>query len=95
MYEILSIQDVSRPRCKRYVAHIKVDAENKNEIKSAILEATEEIRNMKKPCHVVRLYVHVPNRPTCQSMWVDKTVDAPLPIPLNYNDSIYDVGIVW
>lgn len=98
MYKITSIQDVSRPRCKRYVAHVDIASgiETKDEIKTIITQATDEIRNVHKPTHVVRLYVHFDSKLICQSMWADKTfTDAPLPKPLNYNDSIGDIGIVW
>ncbi|WP_024834158.1 hypothetical protein [Ruminiclostridium josui] len=108
MYEIIRVNDVSRPLCKRFVGHINVDSTDKELAKAAILSATQKIKNSriyssestKKrfncPAHVVRLYVYVDGRPFCQSMWVDKTfADAPLPKPLNYNDWIGDIGIVW
>lgn len=96
MYSITETQDVSRPRCKRYMAHIGIDSDGKDEVKTDILKATEEIKAIHNPCHAVRLYVHIGEKLICQSMRVDKTfTDAPLPKPLKYNDSVGDVGIVW
>lgn len=96
MYNIVSVEDVSRPLCKRFVAHVNVDSSIKDEVKTAILQATEEVKSSVKLAHVVRLYVRTNEKLICQSMWVDKTfTDAPLPKPLNYNDSIGDIGIVW
>lgn len=96
MYEITEIQDISRPRCKRYVAHVNVLSTVKEDIKAAISKATEEVKTSMKLAHVVRLYIHANEKLICQSMWVDKAfTDAPLPKPLNYNDSIDDIGIVW
>lgn len=96
MYEIMDVQDISRPRCKRFVAHINVCTDDKDVIKTAILEATKEIRTTRKPTHVVRLYVHANGKLVCQSMWVDKTLqDVPLPKPLDYNDYVGDIGIVF
>jgi len=97
MYEITDIQDVSRPRCKRYVAHVNIPPNlSKSEIKTIILQATQEIRNKYDVIHVVRLYIHKENSLMAQSMWMDKTLtDVPLPKALNYNDSIDDIGIVW
>jgi hypothetical protein len=109
MYEIIRVEDVSRPRCKRFVGHIKVNVTGKDTIKTAILEATVNIRHSSKynsestkirfegiPAHVVRLYVYSESKLICQSMWVGKDFkDAPLPMPLKYNDSIGDIGIVW
>ncbi len=109
MYEIIKVEDVSRPRCKRFVGHIKVNVTDKDSIKTAILEATVNIKHSKEydseatkikfegiPAHVVRLYVYSDSKLLCQSMWVDKAFkDAPLPLPLKYNDSIGDIGIVW
>ena len=96
MYEITEIQDISRPRCNRYVAHVNVPSTVKDEVKSAISKATEEVKTSMKRAHVIRLYIHASEKLICQSMWVDKAfTDAPLPIPLNYNDFIGDIGIVW
>lgn len=96
MYEITDIQDISRPRCKRFVAHVNIGSDDKDKIKTAISKATQEIKNNHNPAHVVRLYVHANGKLICQSMWVDNTfTDAPLPKPLNYNDSVGDIGIVW
>ena len=108
MYKIESVQDVSRPRCKRFVAHIIVDYDDKEKVKTAIAEATKAIketddysnettkRKFDCPAHVVRLYVHFGKRLICQSMWIDNTLkNVPLPIPLKYNDTIDDIGIVW
>jgi hypothetical protein len=96
MYKILSIQDASRPRCRRFVAHVETDTNDKDKVKAIIYEATNEIQKAKDPAHVVRLYVHYEEKLICQSMWVNKLfLDAPLPKPLNYNDSIGDIGIVW
>lgn len=107
MYKITSVQDASRPRCKRFVAHIDVDTEDRDLIKTAILSATAKIRSsdeysseltkqrLSGPAHVVRLYVHLDGKLICQSMWMDKTADVPLPKPLNYNDFNDDIGIAW
>jgi hypothetical protein len=98
MYEIIGVEDVSRPRCKRFVGHVVVtdNPATNDEIKTVIVNATEEIKNAHNPCHVVRLYIHTDIKLRCQSMWVDKTLeDVPLPKPLNYNDSVGDIGIVW
>ena len=109
MYEILRVEDVSRPRCKRFVGHINVNATDKDAIKTVIAEATDNIRHSKDydseatkikfgdlPAHVVKLYVYSESKLLCQSMWVDKEFkDAPLPLPLKYNDSTGDIGIVW
>ena len=109
MYEILRVEDVSRPRCKRFVGHIKVDTDGRDDIKAAILDATVKLKQSSEydseatkirfegiPAHVVRLYVYSDSKLLCQSMWVDKNFkDAPLPKPLNYNDSISGIGIVW
>lgn len=54
---MLEIQDVSRPRCKRYIGHIEVDKKNKTAIKRMIKNATNEVRHEKAPAHVVWLYV--------------------------------------
>lgn len=109
MYEIIRVEDVSRPRCKRLVGHVKVNVTGKDAIKTAIVEATVNIKHSSEydseatkmrfegiPAHVVRLYVYSESKLLCQSMWVDKTLtDVPMPIPLNYNDSVGDIGIVW
>lgn len=108
MYEILSVQDVSRPCCKRFVAHINTDIADKNGLKSLISDVTERLKftddyssevtkqKFKTHAHVVRLYIHINSRLKCQSMWVDKTlVDVPLPKPLEYNDFVNDIGIMW
>lgn len=109
MYEIIRVEDVSRPRCKRFVGHVKVDVADKNDVKAAIVETTDKIKHSGEycnestkikfadsPAHVVRLYVYSNSKLICQSMWVDKTCKGvPLPLPLKYNDSIGDIGIVW
>ena len=96
MYEITEIQDVSRPRCKRYVTHIIVSSADKDDVKAAIAKATEEVRKSVGTAHVVKLYVHANEKLLCQSMWVDNEfADAPLPKPLEYNDWQDDIGIVW
>lgn len=109
MYEIIRVEDVSRPRCKRFVGHIKVETADKDAVKAAITEATDKIKHSSEydseatkirfegiPAHVVRLYIYSGSKLLCQSMWVDKNFkDAPLPLPLKYNDSIGDIGIVW
>jgi hypothetical protein len=96
MYKIIEIQDVSRPRCKRFVAHVIVASSDKNEIKTVISQATEDVKASVKLAHVVRLYIHANEKLICQSMWVDKTfTGAQLPKPLNYNDWNGDIGIVW
>jgi hypothetical protein len=98
MYEITRVEDVSRPRCKRFVGNVVVtdNPATSDEIKTIIVNATKDIKNAHDPCHVVRLYIHTDIKLRCQSMWVDKTfTDAPLPLPLKYNDSVGDIGIVW
>lgn len=108
MYEITEIQDISRPRCKRFVAHINIQTKDKNTLKRIIREATQNIKYTKEcslrtkekfgdtPAHVVRLYIHGTSGLIAQSMWVDNTLeDVPLPKPLNYNDYDGDIGIVW
>jgi hypothetical protein len=109
MYEIIRVEDVSRPRCKRFVGHVKVNVSGKDDIKAAIADATDKIKHSGEycnestiirfadsPAHVVRLYVYSDSKLLCQSMWVDKACKgAPLPLPLKYNDSITDIGIVW
>lgn len=109
MYDILRVEDVSRPRCKRFVGHVKTDVTSKDDIRTAIVEATNKIKHSDEysnestkirfegiPAHVVRLYVYSDSKLLCQSMWVDETFkDAPLPLPLKYNDSVGDIGIVW
>jgi len=96
MYKITDIQDISRPICKRYVAHIEV-APNTNvyDIKTVIVNATKEICKKYDVVHIVRLYVHMGKNIACQSMWVNDIDDIPLPKHLKYNDSINDIGIVW
>ncbi len=89
------IQDVSRPGCKRYIAHINVDSADRDSIKAVISEATQNIRN-KHSANVVWLYVHANKKLVCRTMWVDKTLEGvPLPKPLDFNDSADDIGIVW
>lgn len=69
MHKITEIKDVSRPRYKRFIAHIEVSPNiNKFDVKTAIVEATKEIRNLKGIVHVVRLYVHNGKGIICQSM---------------------------
>ncbi len=88
------IQDVSRPSCKRFIAHINVDSTDRDSIKSVISETTQEIRD-KHSAHVVWLYVHANRKLVCRTMWVDSTLEGiPLPKPLDYNDSAGDIGIV-
>lgn len=36
MYKIREVQDVSRPICKRYVAHVDVDVAGKTSVKRMI-----------------------------------------------------------
>ncbi len=106
--KIISVQDISRPRCKRFLAHIEVDVNNKKKVKAVIKEITKMLKvtntyasertKEKFDCnaHVVRLYVHFGKKIICQSMWIDKTAeDIPLPLPLEYNDFVDDIGIVW
>jgi len=96
MYKVREIQDVSRPICKRYIGHIEVDKKNKTNVKRAIVGATSEIRKAKDPCHVAWLYVWHEEKLLCRTAWVDKEfTDAPLPLPLDYNDHEGDIGIVW
>lgn len=97
MYEIMEIQDVSRPLCKRYVAHITVSSAVKENTKTAIKKATEEIKNTVNAAHVVKLYVHdISGKLLCKSMWVDKEFTlAPLPKQLACNDWQDNIGIVW
>ena len=96
MYQITEIQDVSRPICKRFVAHVVVDKKNKTAIKRMIEDATNEVRAEKKPAHIVWLYVWHKGKLKCRTMWVDKTFnEAPLPKPLDFNDSQGDIGIMW
>jgi hypothetical protein len=93
MYEITNIQDVSRPRSKRFIAHIQSHTTSKDLIRKTIQEATEVVkhtsqcssRTKKKfgdePAHVVWLYIRGTNGILCRTMWVtDKktfTVDHP------------------
>jgi hypothetical protein len=96
MYQVKEVQDVSRPVCKRYIGHIEVDEKNKANVKRAIVDATNEIRKEETPCHVVWLYVWHKDKPLCRTMWIDKEfTEAPLPLPLDYNDHEGDIGIVW
>lgn len=96
MYQIQEIQDVSRPQVKRYVAHVAVETKGKRKVKRAILEATEQIRRDKSPAHVVWLYVSLKDKLLCRTMWSDPgKADAPMPKPLDFNDSKGDIGIVW
>lgn len=107
--KVISVQDVSRPFCKRFVAHVAVDVNNKKKVKAVIKEMTKMLkvsntysnettkeRFKNDDAHVVRLYVHYNKDVICQSMWVDKTAeDVTLPLPLEYNDFVDDIGIVW
>jgi hypothetical protein len=96
MYKTTEIQDVSRPICKRYVAHVEVDKKNKTAVKRMIEDATDEVRKSNNPVHVVWLYVWRKGKLMCRTMWVDKTfTEAPLPKPLKFNDHIGEIGIVW
>lgn len=109
MHEIIRVEDVSRPRCKRFVGYIKVDTDGRDNVKAAIADATEKLRHSSEydseatklkfdgiPAHVVRLYVYSDSKLLCQSTWAEKDFkDAPLPLPLKYNDSVGDIGIVW
>jgi len=82
MYKITEIQDISRPRAKRFVAHIQVHTTNKPLIKKIIQDATETVKRTNQcsprtrekfgddPAHVVRLYIHSTGGIICQSMWV-------------------------
>lgn len=93
MYRITKTQDISRPRAKRFLAHVTVHTTNKDTIKKIIQEVTEIVKHTNQclpktkerfgdeSAHVVWLYVHFAGRIICQSMWVtDKktfTVDHP------------------
>jgi hypothetical protein len=73
VYEIVDVQDVSRPRAKRFVAHVVVSTMDKQKVLEIIKEVTKKIRDDNEeyctehtirkfgdsPAHVVRLYVHV------------------------------------
>lgn len=96
MYKITEIQDVSRPRCNRYVVHIEVEKRKATKVKRAIEGATEEVRKLKDPAHVVWLYVWYKRGLLCRTMWVDRTLeDVPRPKPLGFNDSQGNIGIMW
>lgn len=96
MYEIKEVQNLSRPICKRYLAHVEVEKKNKTAVKRDIVGATSEVRKDKVPAHVVWLYVWHEGKLLCRTAWVDKTfTQAPLPKPLDYNDHEGDIGIVW
>ncbi len=96
MYKMLEIQDVSRPRCKRYIGHLVVEEGNKTAIKRVIKKAVNEIQQIKFPVHVVWLYVWHKDKLKCRAMWVDKDLkDVPLPLPLDFKDHKGDIGIVW
>jgi hypothetical protein len=87
LYEIAEVQDVSRLRCKRFVAHVVVFTKDKQELSEIIQEVTKEIKvnnedyclplTLKKfgdsPAHAVRLYLHYEkiNNLIGQSMWLD------------------------
>jgi hypothetical protein len=89
------IQDVSRPGCRRFIAHINVDSTDRDSVKAAISATTQNIQD-KHSAHVVWLYVHANKKLVCRTMWVDKTLEGvPLPKPLDFNDSAGDIGIVW
>ena len=45
MYEITEIQDVSKVRCKRLVAHVRINTNDKPVVKTVIAEATQNIKN--------------------------------------------------
>lgn len=95
MYEITEIQDVSKVRCKRLVAHVRINTSDKSVIKTVIAEATQNIKN-KHSANVVWLYIHKDSKMLCRTLWVDKELkDIPLPKPLEYNDWQDDIGIVW
>lgn len=81
MHKITEIQDISRPRCKRFVAHMQVNTNNKRLIKKIIYDVTQTIKHNKgspvtekrfgdQPAHVVKLYVHGSAGMLCQSTWV-------------------------
>lgn len=81
MYKITEIQDISRPRCKRFVAHVQINATNKRLIKKIIHDVTQVIKHNKgssvtekkfgdQPAHVVKLYIHSSSGLLCQSTWV-------------------------
>ena len=109
MYEIMEVQDISRPRCKRFVAHIKAHMADVDSIKAVISDATEKLKLADQysneatkqrfgnaPAHVIRLYVYYSGKLVCQSMWADNTLkDVPLPKPLDYNDYVDDIGIMF
>lgn len=96
MFKILEVQDLSRPQCKRYLARVVIDTTNIEEIKSAIETCTEQVREHYTHVHVVWLYIYNENKLLCRTLWVDKTLkDVPLPKPLDYNDQVDDIGLVW
>ena len=96
MYTMTEVQDVSRPRVRRYVGHVKVEKKNKTSVKRAIVKATEQIRKEKAPAHVVWLYVWLKGKLMCRTMWVDPDkTDAPMPKHLDFNDQEGDIGIMW
>lgn len=96
MYKIREIQDVSRPICKRYVAHVDVDVAGKTSVKRMIETWTERVKKQCSPAHVVWLYVYHDKKLLCRTAWVDKDfTEAPLPLSLDYNDHEGDIGIVW
>jgi len=96
MYKIYEIQDLSRPRCKRYLAHIEVDAIERQSIKQIIERSTQEVREKCNPAHVVWLYVWHNRKLLCRTMWEDKTLeDVPMPRALDSNDCIGDIDIMW
>lgn len=86
-YEIFKVQDVSRLKAKRLVAHIKVFTLDKTELRKIISEATAKIKadndeyclamTRKKfgetHAHVVHLYLHYNHDGNLigQSMWMD------------------------
>jgi hypothetical protein len=78
MYKITEIQDVSRPRAKRFLAHVTVHTTNKDTIKKIIQEATEIAKHTNTPsskfkdelAHAVWLYVHYSGKLICRTLWV-------------------------
>lgn len=78
MYRITKTQDISRPRAKRFLAHVTVHTTNKDTIKKVIQEATEIVKHHNAPnskfkdklAHVVWLYIHYSGRLVCRTLWV-------------------------
>ena len=78
MYKITEIQDVSRPRAKRFLAHVTVHTTDKDAIKKIVQEATGIVKYNNAPnskfkdelAHAVWLYIHYSGKLICRTLWV-------------------------